>query len=186
MIVADFIRQRDKQLAKWFADGLLDDEILDLAQEAGFDQSIEGIESKRVELHGKTLQALAKAGAKQYSQIVRTHQSVRVHELNELADRLRTAIKACMDSESYSSVSKLSEVYMRCLRQIAEEVRDLEPVSHGVNFYLTMVQKAPPERRRQLIGKFQELKAVMEVQHDLALDEGDVATAPPVIEGHSP
>lgn len=174
------IRERNNQLAEWFAEGLLDDDVLDRAQQAGYDLSIEGVADKRVELYERINRALAKLGPKRFQHIARSHQSVRIRELDLLADSLRAGVKWCVDKQHYATLPKLSDSLMRCLRLIAEEVHDLEPQSRGMNVWLTMIESVPRQERNQMMSKMQELQSMLDAKQLLGLPRGE---DPGIIDG---
>lgn len=179
-IQRDWIAERDRQLAQWFAEGHSDEAVLKLADDKGYDLSLQGVQDMRASLRGETVEVLASDGGKLLAKIARTHKTVRVQELAELCDRLRRGEQWCEDKGRWPTLPKLAEPHMKALRQIAEETNDIEPAAHGLEEILVRVRRVPPDKRRQFMVLLSEARSL--IDSDLELGDADPLKALPVVD----
>lgn len=165
----DHVKERDSFLTQLFAEGYSDEDILLAADQQGFDLSEEKLREKRLELRPAILNILQREGAQLLARIAYCHKPFRVREMASICDTLQKGIQWCADKNEWHRVAKLSEVFLRANRHIAEEVQDISPATHGVNVWLNIVQDAPPERRREIVSKLQEVKALAEAGEAVVL-----------------
>jgi hypothetical protein len=165
----DATKERDTFLAQLFAEGYSDDDILLIADQQGFDLSEDRLKEKRLELRPAMLHILQRQGEQLLAKVAHCHKPFRVREMSAICDILQKGIDWCAERNEWHRVAKLSEVFLRANRHIAEEVQDIQPAHHGLNVWLNIVQSAPPEQRKAIVSKLQEVKALAEVGEAVVL-----------------
>lgn len=155
----DFIKQRDHQMATWFAEGHLDADVLDRCIEHGYDLSLDGVAEMRADLYERTLAVGATMGRGALATVKRAHQAVRVRELDMLADQAVKGIKWCVDNEKYNTFPKVAAILLQANRQIGEEVHDLEPAAHGTDTMEMHLSKMSVTKRTRVLAKMAEVRA---------------------------
>lgn len=170
----DLTRQRDSDMATWFAEGHLDAEVFDRCVAKGYLESIDGVADMRAQLYERTLSIAATMGRGALAGIKRAHQSVRVRELDMLADQTAKGIKWCVDNEKYTTFPKLASVLLQTNRQIGEEVHDLEPASHGADEMQMKLKSMSVTKRERVLAKLAEVRAEIDapdVQIEIELED---------------
>lgn len=157
-----WVAERDKQLAAWFAEGRRDDDVFLLAQGMGYDLSIEGLQQKRAELYSQTCAIMAAKGPEFLRHIPRSNVVVRVTELDETCNRLVKGLLHCETESKWTLMPRLVEVLLRAQAQIKSEVSAIPQIDTAQEKQKTMLRSMSPELRRQLTDIGEQFREVME------------------------
>ena len=178
-----WIAERDKQLAAWFAEGRPDEDVFVLAQSQGYDLSIEGVQQKKAELYAQTCEIMAAKGPELLRHIPRSNVVVRVTELDQTCTRLVRGLMSAEQDGKWTLVPRLVEVLLRAQNQIRTEVEAIPQVDTAQEQQKTLLRTMSPELRRQLNEtgeRFRELmaRAYSEQVGGLAIIEARGLNAP--------
>lgn len=177
-IEKQWVAERDKQLAVWFAEGRGNEDVFVLAQGFGYDLSLEGIQEKKAELYAQTCAIMASKGPELLKHIPRSNVVVRVTELDDICNRLVKGLLHCEQTDKWTLMPRIVEVLLRAQNQIRTEVEAVPQIDTSQERQKAMLRSISPEMRRELseLGeRFREImaRAYAEQDQGLAIIEVD-------------
>jgi len=89
-------------------------------------------------------------------QCIRSKRPYRIAELDRLLGYIVSRIPTLLE-EAPNQAAQLTNVYLRGSHQIAEEMGQLQSAP-AQNRWIVMIQNAPPDEKKALIGKMMELE----------------------------
>ncbi|MBW2671873.1 MAG: hypothetical protein JRD89_00490 [Deltaproteobacteria bacterium] len=163
--------ERRKQLfIRWAAEGREAGEIVDLAREIGWDLTERRVRTLRKKYRQEIIKYAHEKTQELMSKIERAAKPLRVQKVDEIAARLEDALDELLGEEwstpkqrmeAIRIAAKIADTLMKAYRLIAEETHDLTKPAQSINFYVQILQQAPPEVRQEVVQKLEELQSLL-------------------------
>lgn len=161
-IVGSELNELERFLVPLLAHGHSDFDISEKAEEDGFELSIDEVREHRKRLNDHTIEYVAKHSDEILATVARVHKPFRVRELDAVAAKMIEGIDFCASIGKWNHAAKAAETLLKINARISEEVHDLKPIDESVNIYMTLIQRAPREKRAEIASRMRELQVLID------------------------
>jgi len=151
LAVREWAERRDDALARAFAEGLSDDDVLAISEREHFDLSPEAIAEKRGELYERTVAIVSTEGPRILRRVRHMNPAYRMTVVENWMLKVSKGVNWAADTDHWSLVPKLVDAGLKGMRYMREETNGIRHTGDVEDRHRTeRLSRLTPEARIKL------------------------------------